>query len=656
MISRNQIVCVGTLLLSFLAAVNAEPVGTAFTYQGQLKQDGVPVSDTCDMLFTLWDGPVSGPPSILVGPLIWFDGGPGNQPPVDVDNGLFSVKPDFDSEAFNGDARFLQIAVRCPTGDGSFTTLTPRQELTPGPYAIFAPQGGGVGGNTLDQAYDQGGPGAGRTITADVGPVNIAGPNGLTVNGNVGIGTNSPDAKLHLSDPGDAPEVRISGDSVMDKNEIWGAISVYKGASTFLGRTYWNGDALGRPDWTLDTRNVPNALVVDGTTGNVGIGTSSPQARLHVVGDAKFESALDVLGPTGTTSISLGGDGIIQLFDAGVNTVEIKADHGGGNAVVFLKDSSGERAFELHASAVGGGAAATLRNSAGKATVLLDSDQSDDGASLQMFDGTRLTIDLDAKQGAAGGAAIDLYNSLGDRTVRIDADISDTSAIVLYRTDGGEGITLSTEVGGVGGADGGAQINLYNSRGNRTVRIDADIIDTSGIILYRTDGSAAITLSTEVGGVGGESRVTTDVLVISGGSDLSEQFDVTADDAEPKSGMVVCIDPENPGKLKVCRNAYDRTVAGVISGAGGVKTGMLMGQPGSVADGEHPVALTGRVYVLADASSELIKPGDLLTSSTLPGHAMKVADYTRAQGAIVGKAMTELSEGRGLVLVLVSLQ
>ena len=97
-------------------------------------------------------------------------------------------------------------------------------------------------------------------------------------------------------------------------------------------------------------------------------------------------------------------------------------------------------------------------------------------------------------------------------------------------------------------------------------------------------------------------------------------------------------------------------VAGVVSGAGGIETGLIMGQRGSVADGAIPVALTGRVYVWVDASYGAVSPGDLLTSSATAGHAMKVSDYGRSQGATLGKAMTGLSEGRGLVLMLVSLQ
>jgi hypothetical protein len=121
--------------------------------------------------------------------------------------------------------------------------------------------------------------------------------------------------------------------------------------------------------------------------------------------------------------------------------------------------------------------------------------------------------------------------------------------------------------------------------------------------------------------------------------------------------MVVSIDPAHPAKLTVSGQAYDRLVAGVVSGAGGIETGLIMAQRGtSEADGQFPVALTGRVYVFVDAAFGAVQPGDLLTTAPTPGHAMKVTDFPRAQGAVIGKAMTGLAAGRGLVLVLVSLQ
>jgi hypothetical protein len=214
--------------------------------------------------------------------------------------------------------------------------------------------------------------------------------------------------------------------------------------------------------------------------------------------------------------------------------------------------------------------------------------------------------------------------------------------------------------------DGGSDAALTNIASGYFLIGDAgggNIVMDNNEIMARSDGAAAhLWLNHEGGdvrigqGSGGTSRLVTPVLQITGGADLSENFDVSgAASAEP--GMVVCIDPHNPGRLTTSLRAYDRTVAGVISGAGGVKPGMLMGHSGTVADGAHPVALTGRVYVLCDATASAITPGDLLTTADVPGHAMKAVDAARAQGATLGKAMSTLSAGeRGLVLVLVNLQ
>lgn len=143
------------------------------------------------------------------------------------------------------------------------------------------------------------------------------------------------------------------------------------------------------------------------------------------------------------------------------------------------------------------------------------------------------------------------------------------------------------------------------------------------------------------------------VLTITGGADIAEPFAMSEPDL-PK-GAVVVIDETHPGHLKLSTEPYDRRVAGVISGAGGVNPGLSLQQQG-VLEGNQHVALTGRVYVQADASSGSIQPGDLLTTSATPGHAMKAADPSRAHGAILGKAMTGLQQGKGLVLVLVALQ
>lgn len=146
----------------------------------------------------------------------------------------------------------------------------------------------------------------------------------------------------------------------------------------------------------------------------------------------------------------------------------------------------------------------------------------------------------------------------------------------------------------------------------------------------------------------------TDVIVITGGADLAEPF-LMAGGQEVPEGALVVIDEDHPGRLRMSDRSYDRRVAGVVSGAGGLQPGLTLSQQG-VAEGGVRVALTGRAYALADAGNGPIEPGDPLTTSEVPGHAMKATDHQRARGAVIGKAMSRLASGRGLVLVLVQPQ
>ncbi|MBN1756549.1 hypothetical protein JW877_10125 [bacterium] len=195
--------------------------------------------------------------------------------------------------------------------------------------------------------------------------------------------------------------------------------------------------------------------------------------------------------------------------------------------------------------------------------------------------------------------------------------------------------------------NGSVKINYSND--TRSYTSFSGFSRNASMIIRDTLGVATIKLYSSNG------RGIVKELEITGGSDLSEQFEVNSSDIlEP--GMLVSIDPENSGKLILSNIAYDKKVAGILSGAGEIKTGLLMGQSESVADGQYPVALSGRVYCWATTENGPIEPGDLLTSSTQPGFAMKVTDYNNANGAIIGKAMDSLKNGTRLVLVLVSLQ
>ncbi|OGU05523.1 MAG: hypothetical protein A2W29_04780 [Gemmatimonadetes bacterium RBG_16_66_8] len=147
-------------------------------------------------------------------------------------------------------------------------------------------------------------------------------------------------------------------------------------------------------------------------------------------------------------------------------------------------------------------------------------------------------------------------------------------------------------------------------------------------------------------------------LTILGGSDLAEPFPVDPANAHlAPPGTVMRIDPNHAGRLVVCTTAYDHLVAGVVSGANGVQPGLVMSARGNPAvAGTHNVALSGRVFVRATAANGPIAPGDLLTSSDSPGCAMKATESERSRGAVIGKAMSSLEQGRGLVLLLVQPQ
>ena len=104
------------------------PVGTAFTYQGQLSDGGSPADGTYDFEFKLHDHSTS---DSQVGSTLYVDD-------KEVTNGLFTLQLDFGSGVFTGDARYLEIGVRPGATTGAYTTLTPRQELTAAPYALHS--------------------------------------------------------------------------------------------------------------------------------------------------------------------------------------------------------------------------------------------------------------------------------------------------------------------------------------------------------------------------------------------------------------------------------------------------------------------------------------------------------------------------------------
>jgi hypothetical protein len=327
--------------------------------------------------------------------------------------------------------------------------------------------------------------------------------------------------------------------------------------------------------------------------GNVGIGIANPATKLHVVGDGILTGNV-FFGNQTRQMLNLWGTG----FGIGVQTHNLYYRSGGG--------------FAWH---LGGMHNDNTYNAGG-------------GATLMTLDHLGLSF------GARPGQHLRLWSDNATRYFGIGIQ----AETLYFRSGNGAGDGFAWYKGGFHNSSIG---NGHRDPGG-------------GQTLMTLDGESGLS-------VNGQASVK--VLKITGGADFSENFDVnvteTTEEAattKVEAGMVVSIDPENPGKLALSTQAYDYQVAGIISGAGGVRPGMILSQEGTLANGKHPVALSGRVYCWADASNGPIKPGDLLTTSDTPGHAMRVTDREKAHGAIIGKAMTGLKEGKGLVLVLVTLQ
>ena len=175
-----------------------------------------------------------------------------------------------------------------------------------------------------------------------------------------------------------------------------------------------------------------------------------------------------------------------------------------------------------------------------------------------------------------------------------------------------------------------------------------------GVDAKTQSGPAALRAVHAGGGLAGlfegDVEVTGDIRLAN--ADCAEDFDVSgAVKVEPGTVMVL----GNEGALSESHQAYDKRVAGVISGAGGYKPGIVLDKQ-QTSGNRQPIALMGKVFCKVDAQYGAIEIGDLLTTSDTPGHAMKTTDPMKAFGAVIGKALRPLKDRQGIIPILIALQ
>ncbi len=455
----------------------------------------------------------------------------------------------------------------------------------------------------------------------------------------LGIGTSFPGAALHIDNDADvALKITNSGNA---------AISEYL---VGIERTI---DPIGETD--LLQLKVPNASGVDfqflqcnyGSTpvlkingtghlnaSTLGAGTDDNSARFNI-NDSNYDLLMNVKGG-GEPSVL---DYMVNFERTevpypNIDMIRMKLPEGSPDNTQFIEFERGDEELVQ----INGNGDVIVKNGGNiiaESAGLNTGNVNLNGGGDVILDGGQLTLEYDGNVRAwmkqsYNSSWINLHNGDDERTVYLRSGTP-------FSTDGGV-------------------LSLYTYEGTETVKLDANVGDGGYLSLRTNEGDATIILDSDNEGKG---RVTCDEIRLMGGADLAEYFDIVdvkndINNLEP--GTIVSIDPENPGKLIPCDQAYDKKVAGIISGANGIDPGMLMGHDNTIASGDFPVALTGRVYVKADNSNGKIKPGDFLTTSDKTGYAMKVKKINKAKGAIIGKAMTSLEDSEGLVLVLVTLQ
>lgn len=515
---------------------------------------------------------------------------------VTVENGYFTVLLDFGASAFSGGvAWYLETQVR-PDGRDLYETLGPRRQLVSVPYAQYAVtvKDGSIGANKL----------AGGAVTGakiDDGTITFA-----------DLGQNG-------ADPGQVMKWNGSAWNAANDESGGGTGTSDHGSLTGLGdddhpqylrsdtSDVFNDSGSGA-SLRFEGSGDPNLMYLSGTLDRIGIGTANPDGKLQVLGGRV------AIGDPGSASLAYSaGDLYVESnLEVGRNSridddLEIgdgSTDYDGGSETLKISAQSANWYFGVRNEA-----------GAGDADVFLGVDANDEDT---------FCIERD------GSVGIGTAGPGGRRLHVLHSGSAMASAAGYFENTHGSGVALVADTD-----SSNPSMILWQEGGGDFLRCSTSVLDSP--ICLKSNGT-----------------VECKVLEITGGSDLAEPFPTASGEAYPP-GTVLAIDENTPGALRMAEAAYDRRVAGVVSGAGGINTGVMLRQTGTAADGECPVALSGRTYVLADADFGPITPGDLLTTSATPGYAMKVSDYDRAQGAVLGKAMSSLERGRGLVLILVSM-
>jgi hypothetical protein len=729
---------------------NAASMGTAFTYQGRLIDTNVTADGLYDFQFKLFDANVAG--SQL--------GTDVNTPEVDVIDGYFTVELDFGA-VFEGSQRWLEIGVRPgeledPNG---YTILSPRQDVTPTPYALYAET---AGSSSADSDWI------------------ISGNDMYSgVSGNVGIGTTSPLAKLHVDSEGNT-ELRIEHDDVknlisfyrsthrtghIEKDDDAGLLNISADGSTnhisidatsgnvsigetpiadsnlfvarptgnygagrstiYAYREGLNNDPNGGTNWgrlgvdaaikafsnwgnsysagiagygyldypesaavigalhsaalrgMLAYRDENNSLwagYFDGKgyfSGNVGIGTTSPASKLDVSGDSRLSGNVAIgTSPSTTYQLRVSADettpfaGYFITYDNEGNGTGVCGSAYGNSGTnhfgLYGTAYDASTNYGVYGYANGTGTNYGIYGNAGGGTsnwagYFNGNVYTGGNLGIGTTPNSKLSI------GDSGSSSYNLY-------------VGTYNIYGIYTTDSFYGLYSSGTAQGIWAScydDSGSNTGLYAVGGSNGTN-DAKAI--SARVFRDGSGTYYSGYFIDSGSGGTYNGLYADVRT-GGAIDLAEYILDTIGDTE--AGDVLVADPHNKESVLKSSTPYDTSVVGVVS----TQPHLLMGmelvmdeESGEMYEGVNAtmLALAGRVPTKVTDENGPVRIGDLLTTSSKPGYAMKwtaldvtqaqdfeelkqiLSENQRRQNAIVGRALESLNGGEGKIMALIN--
>lgn len=467
----------GALLLCGASFASAQaPLGTGFTYQGQLLTGGVPVDEPADVQLRLYDAAVGG--VALTGTVTRLA--------VPIEDGLFTLQDvNFGVNVFNGEDVFLQIAVRVPAGGGAYTTLAPRQRIAPTPYAL---QTRGMFVNTaLDVVFG------------------LLDTDGLTVTVNDGEG--DPGVVLETSATGTANDIQLYRDGVLAKQHesvseglqtTWlntdSNLNVLAGGVSFADDSgFWEvyGKNGTRTVW-LDADNDQNGAndILAGALQIRSTGTNGPGGELNIQNNDGVQTISAFGGVSGAGSTFFLGNGHTDP-NFRFNTVELYGDSADGG-LLYLRNSANGLTVQIDGDS-GDGAYVSLRNRNASTRIALDGDSAEGGvATVYAADGSS-TIFLDGEAASSGGL-VSCRNDISEETVQIlGDDNTDAGRINVFNREGSLNVNTLQLEAQEDAFGTGSRILGRNENGNTTWWLDShDGAGGAWFTLYEDDGSEAL--------------------------------------------------------------------------------------------------------------------------------------------------------------------